>query len=289
MSPKTIENFYKFDDYYLVLELNDYFEMINGLPLKEHFNSCNQILFLQEGECLSWVNNNIYKCSKRSIGTFSRNQLQKLEITDNAKGYILLFSDELLKEINYELFLEVSFLFFGFTYTLNHITLSDKKYSELFDIIKILTSNVYKINRQVKNDIAKNLIMRLLQIVKILKVGNKSVLLDRDKNLLMNFCLLLKDNIKYSRCVKYYADLLAISTKKLNNITKTYFSSTAKEFIEERIISDSKKLLIETPDTIKQISYTMGFTEPTNFNKFFKKYNSTTPLQFREQFTKGAF
>ncbi len=122
-----------------------------------------------------------------------------------------------------------------------------------------------------------------------LKSSNRSVSNNIDEILLNEFNFLLTKNIKHSRSVKYYADRLAISTKKLNSMLKEYTGKRAKEYIEERIISDAKKLLLETPDTIKQISYTMGFTEPTNFNKFFKKYNSITPLQYREQLNKGSF
>lgn len=122
-----------------------------------------------------------------------------------------------------------------------------------------------------------------------LKTTGRSTLNNRDGNLLKEFNELLSKNLNNSRSVKYYADLLAISSKKLNSITKIHWGITAKEFIEERIIHESKKILLETPDTIKQISYTLGFTEPTNFNKFFKKFTSTTPLQYREQYNKGTF
>ncbi|MBU1097476.1 MAG: helix-turn-helix domain-containing protein [Bacteroidetes bacterium] len=110
-----------------------------------------------------------------------------------------------------------------------------------------------------------------------------------DKDLLEKFILCLLKDIKYSRSVKYYATRLAISTKKLNYITKKYFGKTAKVYIEERIIENSKKLLSDTPNTVKQISYSMGFTDPTNFNKFFKKHTSITPLMFRQQFIKEHF
>ena len=113
--------------------------------------------------------------------------------------------------------------------------------------------------------------------------------LNRDKILLNEFNLLLSKKNEFSRSVKFYAELLAISPKKLNNITKFYCGKTAKEFIEDKIISDSKKLLLDTADTVKYISYSMGFTEPTNFNKFFKKLTNITPLQFREQYDKGTF
>jgi AraC-like DNA-binding protein len=98
------------------------------------------------------------------------------------------------------------------------------------------------------------------------------------------FNILLSENIKISRSVKYYAELLAVSAKKLNSITKTCIGKTAKEYIEERVIIDSKTLLLDTHNTVKEISYSMGFTEPTNFNKFFKKHTATTPQQFRRQF-----
>lgn len=110
-----------------------------------------------------------------------------------------------------------------------------------------------------------------------------------DEALLEKFNLSLVQNVNSIRTVKYYSEILAISTKKLNYITKKYFGKTAKVYIEERIIENSKKLLSDTPDTVKQISYTLGFTDPTNFNKFFKKHTSKTPLMFRQQFNKGTF
>ena len=108
-----------------------------------------------------------------------------------------------------------------------------------------------------------------------------------EMQLLQKFDLSLLENLKKSRYVKFYADNLAVSTKKLNFLTKTFYGLTAKEYIEEQIINDSKNLLIESPETVKQISYNLGFTEPTNFNKFFKKFTSITPLQYREHHLKG--
>ncbi|MFA7289984.1 MAG: helix-turn-helix domain-containing protein [Melioribacteraceae bacterium] len=128
-----------------------------------------------------------------------------------------------------------------------------------------------------------------LNTIEQLMDKGESELNNRDKILLKEFNLLLTKNIKYSRGVKFYAEHLAITPRKLNILTKEYYGITAKVFIEERIIIDSKKLLLETPETVKQISYNLGFTEQTNFNKFFKKNTATTPLQYREQYNKSTF
>lgn len=119
--------------------------------------------------------------------------------------------------------------------------------------------------------------------IKQFNYSNRLVINYRDRILLKEFNLLLTKNIQSSRSVKYYADLLAISAKKLNSLTKIFHGVTAKKFIEKRIISDSKNILLNTSDTVKQISYSMGFTEPTNFNKFFKKLTTITPQQYREK------
>ncbi len=127
------------------------------------------------------------------------------------------------------------------------------------------------------------MIMRIEQNMKNNNVSSPSY----ERELLQKFDLSLLENLKKCRYVKYYADELTISTKKLNSLTKTYYGITAKEYIEEKIIIDSKKLLKESPETVKQISYNLGFTEPTNFNKFFKKLTSITPLQYREHHLKS--
>lgn len=289
MSPKIIENFYGFNNYYLVLDLNNYLEIKDKHPFSDCFNSCNQLLLLTEGEYSYRINNKKHTCSKGSLIAFQKDQIPKTDCTNNAKGYILLFSNEMLKERNYDLFLEINISFLKFALSSAPITLKKNDYSEIFDIIQILKHEVSQINNLLKNDISSSLIKRILEILEQLKVSNNIQFNTRDISIFKEFNLLLSTNLNKSRSVKFYANLLAISTKKLNFVTKTYWSKTAKEFIEERIVFDSKKLLLDTPNTVKQISYSMGFTEPTNFNKFFKKFTDTTPLRFRESHNKGTF
>jgi len=285
----TNENRIKFNDYFLIFKFNEYVKNLGPNLFQEHCNSCNHLWLLTEGECSLWIDKNEYSCSKGSLVTISKNQLQKFSTTNKTNGYIILFPDQLLKEIDYDFYLSINFLFFEFALSPNPITLSNNDYFELLDIIEILYEGLSKINNLLNNDITKSLIKKILQNTEHLKIKNKKIVNERDKDLLKDFNMFLVKNLRYSRSVKYYSDLLAISTKKLNSITKTYWEKTAKEFIEERIIYESKKLLLDTPDTVKQISYSMGFTEPTNFNKFFKKLTATTPLQFRKEYNKGAF
>jgi len=47
---------------------------------------------------------------------------------------------------------------------------------------------------------------------------------------------------------------------------------------------EAKRLLAHTNESVKEIGYNLGFDEPTNFIKYFRKHSNSTPIEFREQF-----
>lgn len=49
-------------------------------------------------------------------------------------------------------------------------------------------------------------------------------------------------------------------------------------------LTEAKRLLIHTPQSVKQIALQLGFEEATHFNKFFKKQQNTTPKAFRDSY-----
>ena len=81
--------------------------------------------------------------------------------------------------------------------------------------------------------------------------------------------------------VKDYADLMGISTKTLNTVTKSIVHKSAKAFVDEICTKQIKRLLLNTKLSIKEIAYKSGFEETTNFYKYFKRQTHTTPDQFR--------
>lgn len=78
-----------------------------------------------------------------------------------------------------------------------------------------------------------------------------------------------------------YARHLGCSTKSLNRACRAASDGTAKRVIVERIILEAKRLLAHSSDPAARISADLGFDEPTNFVKFFKRETDLTPAQFR--------
>ncbi|WP_259070293.1 helix-turn-helix domain-containing protein [Mucilaginibacter sp. X4EP1] len=83
------------------------------------------------------------------------------------------------------------------------------------------------------------------------------------------------------RSAKDFADQLAIHVNHLNRAIRRTTGKTTTDHIFERLTSEAKALLKHTNWNISEISYSLGFEEPTHFNNFFKKHTQTTPSAFR--------
>ncbi len=78
-----------------------------------------------------------------------------------------------------------------------------------------------------------------------------------------------------------YADQLAVHVNHLNRAVKESTQKTTSAIIAERILREAKILLTHTPWNVAEIAYTLGFSEVTHFNNFFKKHLAVNPTQFR--------
>ncbi len=80
----------------------------------------------------------------------------------------------------------------------------------------------------------------------------------------------------------YYAELLKISERKLNEICKKATGVTVGDYLNNRVILEAKRLLCNSPLTAKEIAFYLGFNDPSYFNRFFKIKTGHTALEFRQ-------
>lgn len=83
------------------------------------------------------------------------------------------------------------------------------------------------------------------------------------------------------RSPKDFAEQLSIHVNHLNRALRSTTGKTTSEHIFERLIAEAVALLKYTDWNISEISYSLGFEEPSHFNNFFKKHTSFTPSALR--------
>lgn len=81
-----------------------------------------------------------------------------------------------------------------------------------------------------------------------------------------------------------YLDVLIVGEKTLSKAVQRATGYTPKVYLDQRRMLQAKRLLIYSQQTSKEIGYSLGFDEPTNFHKFFRKHAQLTPQEFRQHY-----
>jgi AraC-like DNA-binding protein len=80
-----------------------------------------------------------------------------------------------------------------------------------------------------------------------------------------------------------YASRVGYSLRSLNRVCHTATGRTAKALIDARVALEAKRLLAHTTLPVAAVGHRLGFTEPTNFGKFFTRETGDTPGAFRSR------
>ena len=83
------------------------------------------------------------------------------------------------------------------------------------------------------------------------------------------------------RSASDFARQLNVHVNHLNRAVKATTQKTTSQIISERMLQESKILLRHSNWNVSEIAFALGFTEPTHFNNFFKKYLQLSPSKFR--------
>ncbi len=82
--------------------------------------------------------------------------------------------------------------------------------------------------------------------------------------------------------VKDYADALNVTPNYLNEVIKSALHISAKDFIQDRLILEAKRIAIFTEKSSKEIGFELGFEDPSHFSKFFKSNTGQSLQSFKE-------
>ena len=92
---------------------------------------------------------------------------------------------------------------------------------------------------------------------------------------------LIDRHYREHRPVSFYAKLLGVSSTHLNRTVKQLTGRTTQDMVASRLIETAKRDLIAMPSSVQHIAYSLGFSDPAYFSRFFLKMTSETPRTFR--------
>lgn len=80
----------------------------------------------------------------------------------------------------------------------------------------------------------------------------------------------------------YFADKCCLTAGYFGQLVKTETGRTAKDFINDRLLTTAKEFLNDDRLTVQQISSRLGFEYPQHFVRFFKHHTGMTPNEYRK-------
>jgi AraC family transcriptional activator of pobA len=98
-----------------------------------------------------------------------------------------------------------------------------------------------------------------------------------------NFSSLIDAHFAEQHPVSWYARRLGITAAHLNALCRQKAGKSALELVHERTLLEAKRNLVYTSMAISVVSYTVGFSDPAYFTRFFKRETGMSPKEFRKR------
>jgi len=107
----------------------------------------------------------------------------------------------------------------------------------------------------------------------------------RESKILLGFRHFIEQHYLQHLSVAEYARLLHVSVSTLNRLCQSRLNDSPKAIIHQRLISEAKRRLVYTRQSVEDIAYTLGFKDPGYFSRFFKKWVGMSAGEFRKSST----
>jgi AraC-like DNA-binding protein len=232
-----------------------------------------EIIYLEAGAGTHHIDHNIYDVNPHSLYLVMPGQIHSWELTEIPKGYVMMLQkDFLLGHPFYELLFQTFPAPYSGHYDLTQIN------GTVTNIFQSIATEYDKreTNYQVLIQTYLQLLFNLLD-----RQTGQDLSIPYPAQLKIFFSM-LESQFKTNREVSSYSNQLNITPKALNTICQKYLHKTAGTVINEKITAESKKLLLYSHLNLTELAYELGFSDPSHFNKFFKKQTGVLPGIYRK-------
>ena len=269
-----------------IVDIGELYQNFKDTLTTTHRTGFYHIIWFQQGNPTHLVDFNPIKIKPNTLLFLNKDTVQRFDNKTKFEGKAILFTDSFFCKTEADTKFLKNNILFNDLFSVSQIQIENqtKLYVEL---LQQMTNELQNVKDNLQADILKNQLHNFLLHSEREKRQQNFIGINKDANLdyVMLFKDLLEKNYKTQKQVTYYAKEMFISEKRLNQVTSKLFGKTPKEIIDDRIMLEAKRILAHTNESVKEICFYLGFEEPTNFIKYFKKHSNITPIEFREKNT----
>jgi len=267
-----------------IVDITELYKEFKDILTTRHRTAFYHIIWFQNGNPTHLVDFNPIKIKTNTLLFLNKDTVQRFDSKTTFSGKAILFTDSFFCKTETDTKFLRSTILFNDLFSVSHIQI--QKESKLFtNLLQLMVDELQNSEDDSQSDILQNLLHNFLLYSERERRKQDFTIIKKSSDLdyVMLFKDLLEKSYKSQKQVNYYAKQIIITEKRLNQATTKVLGKTPKEIIDDRIILEAKRILAHTNESVKEISFKLGFEEPTNFIKYFKKHSFTTPIEFREK------
>lgn len=239
------------------------------------------LMLIQAGHCKHTVDFIDYKLKPGSVVFLRPGQIQQWHMHEQMQGLVLLVAAEAMIPSVTKSNQEIELLFLDQWPAVSVISMG---------LFLQAYADALRLREEVQGFagadreaaiIWHTMLAMLLRLARQLRLGDLPTEAMREATIYRLFSQMLEMNFQQRLSVLDYANKLGYSQSTLARACLAVTQQTPKTLMDQRLSLEAKRLLVHSRLGTAAIASKLGFTEPTNFIKFFKRETGLTPSDFR--------
>jgi AraC-like DNA-binding protein len=245
-----------------------------GYLLQPQRPSFHQVHVVTRGRSELEVDFERVALDRRTIAWVRPGQVLRFDLHDGVDGWLLLFTADILEG---GLFDEPVGL--------------PVELGRLADDFRWLLERVRRVSEEVSNEERGPLLRHLLHALLLILHRCGSTSSARGAGSTHSIFAMFRNEVERrfstTRRVEDYERYLGYSSKTITRAARAATGLSAKQYIAQRVLLESRRLLAHTSLSAGEVAQRVGFSELTNFIKFFRRESGESPAEFRRRGLSG--
>jgi AraC-like DNA-binding protein/mannose-6-phosphate isomerase-like protein (cupin superfamily) len=243
-----------------------------------HRHDYEEVIWIRCGSAEHLLDGEQVVASANTLLIVPKGHVHRLMPSAGLEGGVVRFKDEFLPALPVTVFSQ-----FG---GLSQLSLSEEDRSVvegLFSLIRSESRHITSHRRATVSFLVQALASKAEEIkLRPLEADDGGTVKER-QHLWEGFNDAVEEHLRTEHDVAFYAKVLGITPRKLNEVVKLFTGQNVARAIDERLVLEAKRLILFSDMNIKEIAFGLGFAEHSYFSKVFKKITGSTPAAFRKK------